>query len=165
MYRTNNPTTLTMEDFYRKLLTQWGVAEPTIFAGDMNIDINKDDPRVSSYIDIISSNGFFVCNENTITRNQAGSFRGSNIDHILANNSNLKINITQYQHYPFDHNIIFIEVNTIQLRIKKSINSITSRSIDSNLVIDKLLTAHQLHFYPTKTTDENYNNYQNEICD
>jgi endonuclease/exonuclease/phosphatase (EEP) superfamily protein YafD len=166
MYRTNNPTTQTMEDFYRKLeevLSQWGNAESTIFAGDMNIDINKDDARVSSYIDIISSNGFFVCNENTITRHQAGSLPGSNIDHILANNSNLKINITQTQHYPFDHNIIFIEVNTIQLRIEKSIKSITSRSIDSNLVNDKLLTTHQLHFDPTKTTNENYNNFETKI--
>jgi endonuclease/exonuclease/phosphatase family metal-dependent hydrolase len=115
MYRTNNPTTNGSRKL-EEVLSQWRDTESTIFAGDMNIDINKDDPRVSSYIDIISSNGFFVCNENTITRHQAGSLPGSNIDHILANNSNLKSTITQSQHYLFDHNIIFIEVNTIQLR-------------------------------------------------
>jgi hypothetical protein len=159
VYRTPSPVSQSFGDFIDKLDEVLNNCRPnTIIVGDMNVDLIKDDARTRSYLDTVHSNGFTVCNQGTITRPQSNT----NIDHILTNNYTTPLDITQLEHYVSDHNIIFVELQHLQANLNKNITKIIKK-INYEQLKTNLRTTHQIHHDETKTTDENYNIFEEKI--
>lgn len=88
----------------------------SIITGDFNIGtIEEENTHTQMYLNLTHSNGFFIVNKNTITREAAKT----ELDHIQTNNFENTIQLYYAPYDSLDHRIIFIEYETIDLPITK----------------------------------------------
>lgn len=101
----------------------------SIVVGDFNINLLDSNKTVTEYKSVLNSNNFYICDENTPTRDISGSV----LDHLIINNLNQSVVVNHINCGISDHNIMVCEfasknnnisnkVNSDNTFIKKSIN-------------------------------------------
>ncbi len=155
IYRPPRPLTQSFGDFVRKLDEVLDDCETnTIVIGDMNINLFNDDIKSKRYLETLYSNGFTVCNRYEVTRPASSS----NIDHILTNNCTTPMNIMQLEHYISDHNVIFTEVNHLQVKLNKIITK-TQTKIDFQKLKSNLENNNNNFNNTDLNATQNYDNF------
>jgi Reverse transcriptase (RNA-dependent DNA polymerase)/Endonuclease/Exonuclease/phosphatase family len=80
--------------------------------GDFNINLkNENDQSTIDYLSIVNSNGYLICDPNTVTRPSSNSV----IDHILSNNLLIKARVSHFSSFVSDHNLVVFENLSVQI--------------------------------------------------
>lgn len=96
----------------------------SIIVGDFNINLLDQNKTVDNYKSVLNSNNFFICDENTPTREISGSV----LDHVIVNNFNQSVVVNHFNCGISDHNIMVCEF------YKKNNNNISNDVINDYTV-------------------------------
>lgn len=129
VYRAPNANTSKLNTFLQILqdhLTK--VENESVYVvGDFNINILINDNATQSYISMMHTNAFFLCDNASVTRAASNTC----LDHIHTNNIFQNMHI-QYMSYDlFDHHMILIEIenrNTITKTLAKTTKTKTNQN-------------------------------------
>lgn len=157
VYRPPNTNAIKISDFLTTLHHHVNKLKNsnTIITGDFNFNtLNEEDQQVQAYLNVMHSNGMYICNKSIITRDLTKTA----LDHIYTNDFGTQSNLHYAPYAILDHQIILIETVNTKVPIKtyqgNNYTSINYEQLKNQITSSPpIVTQHQ------DNTNDIYNNF------